>query len=433
MRAVVSFRFWRVVVAGAMLLVATSCSEKPTEGSADVTEIVFWHNQTLTNQNALQEIVNRFNALDSKRRVTLEYAGNYSQIYQKIMAAIQAKDLPNIVVSYESMVSEYARANVALPLDEYISNPQHGLTSADLADIFPVFLDTNRYVQFGNRQLSFPFAKSVLMMYDNPSMLEKAGYQNPPWTWDEFIERCRAIKQMTGKQAYALSIDPSTVDAMIFSLGGNIFTPDGTTPLFDQTPAVKAFEIIETLAKEKLCYQVTPGGFDDVTDFAFQRVCFVLRTSASRPFIQQQVQDKFRWDMTTIPQADPAKPVTVLFGPSICILRSTDAENLVAWQFAKFFTSSEITALWATRTGYLPVRKSAAEAPIMKSFFASAPVNRRAFDNLPFARPEPNMIGWQEIRSLIDKAEGSVIAGKQTGRDAALWLNKEASRVIAER
>ena len=158
----------------------------------------------------------------------------------------------------------------------------------------------------------------------------------------------------------------------------------------------------------------------------------ILRTSATRPFVDRDVADKFRLEMTIIPQLDPGTPATVLFGPNICVFRTAPERQLASWRFLKFFTSPEITGRWAARTGYLPVRKSAAETETLQRFFSAKPINRRAFDVLPYARPEPNVFGWQEVRALVERGETTVVTGLKSGEHAAQELVAKADRVLAQ-
>ncbi|HOT52025.1 MAG TPA: extracellular solute-binding protein, partial [Candidatus Hydrogenedentes bacterium] len=266
-------------------------------------------------------------------------------------ASIQAGALPAMAVAYQSMTAEYAQAGAVADLEPFVHDAKSGLGPEELDDFYPVVFETNRYPDFGGKMLSFPFCKSVLMLYFNKEVLSKAGFDAPPATWDEFIHQCRRIKAKTGKPAYAVSVDCSTITGMIFSLGGDLC--DGKRTLFDSPQAIQAFEIIETLAKEKLGYQITPGSYDDETALAQGSVAFCIRSSSGRTnvaMLMQGAQDQ--WGMARLPQGDPANPRTVLFGPNICIFNTTPEQQQAAWDFVKFFTSREIGVRWALGTGY---------------------------------------------------------------------------------
>ena len=67
----------------------------------------------------------------------------------------------------------------------------------------------------------------------------------------------------------------------------------------------------------------------------------------------------------------------------------------------------------------------------MQKFFAEAPFNRAAFDSMQFARVEPNITGWQEVRKAVEDAETQVLTGLKTGKDAALALKAAADAILA--
>jgi ABC-type glycerol-3-phosphate transport system substrate-binding protein len=401
---------------------------KPVNASA----AVFWDRQTTETAELLRTLADEFNAGRSGALpIKVEHIGGYKEIFQKVSASIQAGALPSMAVAYQSMTAEYVQAGAVVDLEPFIQDPQTGLSKEDLDDFFPVVMETNRYPDLGGKMYSFPFCKSVLMLYFNSRVLAQAGFTLPPKTWAEFLEQCRQVKAKTGKAAYAASVDCSTVAGMIFSMGGEVVS--GKQTLFDAPASIRTFELLETLAKEDLTYQIAPGTYDDEMALAQDNVAFIIRSSSGRTSIKlltQNEQDK--WGMAMIPQDNPQEPYTVLFGPSVCIFHTTSEQQEAAWAFAKFFTSPEVSVRWALGTGYLPIRKSSAQDPAMQRFWGEWPYNRAAFDCLPHAKSEPNLSGWQEIRSLVEKAETQVLTGVKAAREAALELQEKADAVLAK-
>ena len=426
------------------------CSGPKDFQPIDPDKVLFWDRQTTETGDLLRSIIQEFNdriaettyahdadgngALDSphpKLPIEAQYSGGYSEINRKVSASIQARTVPAMAVGYQSMTVEYVLAGAVIELDPFIADPEVGLSNEELDDFFPAFLETNRYPDFGNKLYSFPFCKSVLMMYFNRSVLEEAGIDAPPSTWDAFLDQCRQIKAKTGKYAYAANIDASTVDGMIFSMGGDVV--QGRTTLFDSPPALEVFRLIETLANEQLAYHIPTESYDDRDAFAQDRIAFFFRSSSHRAYIGRMMEDsRTRWGLTRIPQKDPRNPRTVLYGPNVSVFKTTPEQQRRAWEFIRYFTSRDVTVRWALGTGYLPVRKSAADHPDMKAFWQEWEYNRAAFDCLPFAVSEPNLGGWQEVRDLIEKAETAVFTGKQSDEEAARQLKKNADAVLAE-
>lgn len=403
---------------------------QPAFRPIDPGAVTFWDRQTTESAKLLRTLVQEFNEGRDAPHLKVDHIGGYSAIYRKISASIQAKTLPDMAVGYESMTAEYVQAGAVIALDTLVEDPETGLASEELDDFFPVTIETNRYPQFDNKLYSFPFCKSVLMLYFNKTVLEEAGIQQPPKTWDEFIDQCRQIKARTGKFAHAISVDCSTIDGMIYSLGGEVVT--GKQTHFDSPQALRVFQIYDILIKEELAFQIPPRSYDDEAAFAQDRIAFAIRSSSGRAPVARLFDDQqHKWGMAVIPQADPTDPHTVLFGPNICIFNTTPQHQRVAWEFIKFFTSSDTTVRWALGTGYVPIRQSAADDPRMKAFWDEWPYNRAAFDCLPFARSEPNLPGWQRVRGLVEDALTAVITGLKSPEQAAADLKQQADEALA--
>jgi multiple sugar transport system substrate-binding protein len=397
----------------------------------DKQSVLLWTRSSTEIGEVLAHLVGGYNTANpSSVPVKADYIGNYDEIFKKVSAGIQARTLPSMAVAYESMTTEYAQAGAAIPLDDYINDPAVGLTREELDDFLPAVLDSNRFPDFGNRYYSFPFTKSILVMYFNRRVLAEAGFSDPPKTWDEFLEQCRQLKAKTNKFGCAITVDCSTFDGFIFSMGGEMLK-DGKT-LYDSPPAVQAFKLIETLVKEKLGFQVVPGTFDEDTAMSQDQLAFVLRTSSGKPYIAQQMGGyNDRWGIAVIPQTDPANPKTVLYGPNICIFNTTKEQNDAAWKFTRYFTSTEISAQWAIGSGYMPVRKSAIAHPLVQNTFKAWEFNRVPYDCMTFAKIEPNVAGWQEVRKSVEKEITAVLGGVKPAEQAAADLKREADAILA--
>ena len=76
-------------------------------------------------------------------------------------------------------------------------------------------------------------------------------------------------------------------------------------------------------------------------------------------------------------------------GAGLAILADKSPEQQAAgFEFIKFATSPATTAYWSQNTGYMPVRKSAAEDETMIAFWAENPNSKTAFDQLALTQPQ---------------------------------------------
>jgi len=414
------------------LLLFPSCSRSPAPEASPDADIIFWHTLRGEYADALAAIVDDFNAGSPAGKLKLQFVGSYDDVFRKCSLAIKGGGLPVLATAYESMVTEYLAHDALVDIDKYMNHPEVGLSPDSRDDIFPSLLETNRYPEYGNGLYSFPFTKSVLMVYFNRDIFKSVGRDAFPSEWDDLLDVSRRIRDERKLPAYALSVDASTFDAMVLSCGGPIISDDQSRPLFDSPHALRAFEILRTMAAEGLLKITASNSYDDRIDFVNQRVAYHVRSSAHRPFVADLVADDFQWDMAMLPHAKDAPPRTVLFGGNVCIFKSTPEKERTAWEFLKYFTSTKVTARWATVTGYVPVRAGAAGDPLLAAFFAASPRNRRAFDALPLARPEPRAPGWQSVRRIIEETVTDVVEGKRDPVRASRDLNVAAEHKLSE-
>jgi multiple sugar transport system substrate-binding protein/sn-glycerol 3-phosphate transport system substrate-binding protein len=368
-------------------------------------EVTLWHTQTGPQEAKLKQIIADFEAKNPNIKIRAELQDGYTNLFKKVSSAIQGGGLPELAVSYESMVSEYQLANVVAPLENYINSQKYGLTAEDLADFYPLYITSNQYPEFGGQMLSFPFTKSVLVMYYNADKLKEAGLEVPK-TWDQFAAAC---KRFTGDtKGYAMRIDASTFNGAVYSRGGKLISDDQKRWQFGEQAGQEYLSLIQDLVKSGCAY-IPEGRNADQQAFAQGQAIFTMGSSSGLPFYQRAVNEgaKFNWNVAMIPQGSATgTPVTTSYGANIAMFnKSTPEKQLAAWLFVKYFTTTEVNADWSTASGYLPVRKSAANTDVVKQQFERLPAYRVAVTEIQqYARPETTVKGTQDTRTFIEDA-----------------------------
>lgn len=410
--------------------VSGSASVDSVEISKPV-EVTFWHTQTGPSKDALEAIVADFNKSHPNIKVKPEFVDNYTNVYKKVMASISGGGVPDMSVAYETMVADYMDAKAVVPFDDYVKSTKYGLTKDEIDDYVPAFWEANKYPQFKNQMLSFPFTKSMLLMYYNADLLKAAGIEKAPETWDDFQADCDALMKNNVK-CYAMGVDASTIDGWIYSRGGTLLSDDLKSAKFNAQPGYDSFAFMQNLLKKGEAYQISKQ-YADQADFGQQRAAFTFGTQAGLAFYQKEVNGKFNWGVANMPHAKDVKPATVLYGGNIAIFKTTPEKQLACWLFIKYFTSPEVTARWAAVSNYTPVRLSAMKTPAMQDKLKSLPQYGTAInDVLPYARPEPYVKGWEPTRQYLSDALVAVINGQKDPKaaldEAAAKANKELSQ-----
>jgi ABC-type glycerol-3-phosphate transport system substrate-binding protein len=406
-----------------------------TEADLDITgpvTITLWHALTSDPQKgALEGAVKKFNDTNGKGiTVQAVVQGNYTQLYQKTLGAIQAGALPELAHAYESFVADYTKADVVVDLDPYVNSKKNGLDQASKDDIYKPYFDTNRFAQYGNKLLSFPFTKSLALMYTNEDALKAAGVAAPK-TWDEWEQ---AVQKTTKKDAsgkttqygYAGTSDASYFNAMVLSRGGKLMADDNKTVAWDGKEGLATLQMLKRLYDGGFAY--TPTNFDWQNDFAASKLAFTFASTSSRPFIAAAMKTPVAWNI-----AAPPGGKTVMFGANVAIFKSTPQKQLASWLFIKWFSEQDNTADWATKSYYMPVRKSAANNEALKTYWTSKdPQGKQAYDTINASIPEPNVRGQQDIRDVITAMYVSVMTGKATPEQAIKDAGTKANQILKD-
>ena len=110
---------------------------------------------------------------------------------QKIIAAINAGDAPDTVLSFGvDNVGRFCDSGAWIDMNPYIEDPEVGI---DMAATFPETALT--YTSYNGNQCSLPFLTDVTGMYYNLDMLEAAGISEPPKTTEELKDAAAKLTE----------------------------------------------------------------------------------------------------------------------------------------------------------------------------------------------------------------------------------------------
>ncbi len=383
-------------------------------------EVSFWNAMNYKQGETLNALIKEFNATHPRVEIKGTSFSSYRPLQQKTIAAIAAGNPPVLTQAYENWVAQYITGGYLIPMEKFVYGPE-GLLKKDREDFFKNMWDDG-YLPDGKLWM-LPFNKSNIVMYYNVDMLKKNGISAPPKTWDEFEKDCKILTKSDGSQ-WGVSYTPS-VDlwyARVYEYGGQVLSKDYRKVVVDQVPsadkpgALIALEKFNDLVKNGEMHITTRYSYQ--TDFGNQRCAFIFASVASYYYINKAVGGKFKFAEAPIP-AGPAGQHSVMYGTNVVIFgtnSSVDQQN-GAWKFVKWFTSPRQTARWSIGSGYLPVRKSALQLPILKNFLAEHPDLKAGYVQLPNCLVEPPISAWNPSRRDIAAELEKIYLGKISPED----------------
>lgn len=404
----------------------TGCSSSDEEEG--VTTIRFWHAMGGPLGEVLGEMIDDFNESHPHIRVRHENLASYANLEQKLLASLIARNNPDIAQMYEAVTLKMAEAGRLVQLDSFIDEDPE----VDRDDIVPVMLEN---VTFQGKIWSFPFNKSLPVLYYNRDLFREAGLDpdQPPQTWDEFIEYAKILtvrEEGSDRPSQWGTAFPAENAWLYFCTvlqnGGQLYDPETNTIGLDSPEAVEALQMfVDLIHKHKVAYTTT--GFNHQNDFLAGQVAMITSSVVSKVYMQDRFS--FDWGMVPIPQG--RNRASILSGTNVSIFNSNPEREKAAWEFIKWFSSPENSARWSLGTTYMPVRQSAIDGPVMQEAFEEDPRNLAAILQLPYAQFEPRISTWYGCRQLTGSALEEAMHGRRSPEEILKEKVKEMNAELA--
>lgn len=378
---------------------AGPAAEKAPEGPV---KIVYWRSLTGVAGEVQEELVARFNASQDKVIVESQFQGTYAEILQKLLAALAAGNLPDVVLLDSPFVALFAKDGALVSLDQFVKKDKTGF---DLDDYIPGLIQDGYY---DGSLYAMPVMRSTPLLYVNGDMLVEAGLpRRAPKTWDEFREFSKKVSK------YNAAGEPIQLGAgftmgqtsahwyfqgAVYSFGGLVSDEQFNIHLTEE-PAVK----LATLWQDMVFKDKTAIPSNSHDDLLNRKVAMVFGSTGSMGNLLS------RADFDVIPAFMPGQVQNLVpVGGSVLAMTSTDKfRQDAAWEFMKYMTSAEANSAIVIKTGYMPVSKSSMAYPETVAYFQANPVRKVAVDQLQFTRPQASVIslgkGTEILRQMIEK------------------------------
>ena len=356
---------------------------------SDVT-ITFYHTMGSNLSDVLNIYIKEFNKLYPNIHIQHEQVGGYDDVRDQIKTELTVGNQPNIAYCYPDHVALYNIAKAVVTLDDLIASDIEvkradgtteslGLTEAQIADFIEGYYNEGK--QFGDGLMyTLPMSKSTEVLYYNKTFFE-ANNLKVPTTWEEMENLCKQI----------LTIDPDCIPLgydseanwfinMTEQYGNPYTSASGEHFLFDNAANkqfVKMFR--DWYQKGYVTTQEIYGAYTSGLFVAQTGTNSYMSIGSSAGATHQRPTKTadgypFEVGIAPIPQVDAANPKVISQGPSLCIFKDANPQEVVAsWLFVKFLTTTvEFQAEFSMASGYVPVLKSVAEIPAYAEFLNKA-------------------------------------------------------------
>lgn len=448
----------RIVLALAALLSAlalSACQERGIRHIDGRIEVRLWHSMGGVNGDALQRIVDGFNAAQSTYEVRAIFQGGYPESLKKLVSSFGTASMPTMIqlddIELQFMVDSQAIVPVQdfIDLDAIAGDAGHGYPPpVDLADFEPRALD---YYTLNGKLQAMPFNLSGPVLYYDKEVFREVGLdpERPPVTLDEvraYSERIlkRNPDGSIARHGIALNISAWYFEQMLAKQGalyannGNGREARATEVLFGEPEGEAILTWWKEMVDSGLAVHVGRQGLQALLSVLSGKAAMAIESTAAMRSILLALgpQGSSRFGAGPLPSFPGEGGGMVLGGAAIWVMKDRpEAEQRGAWEFLKYATMPHIQAQWHADTGYFPVRLSAWDMEPAASLHRDFPQFTVAREQV-LASPR-NVITagavlgpFTQVRESVEEAFEQVLVGGKTPREALDRATEEANRAI---
>ncbi|MDR2303445.1 MAG: extracellular solute-binding protein, partial [Treponema sp.] len=237
-----TFMLLAVLVTAAALFAG---GEKDASGGAGgVTEVVFWSAMSGINGEAVQKIVDDYNAGQNKVHVTATFQGSYYDMIAKVTAAVAGGETPHLAM--------IEMASIKMLADYGILTDMTGLAKNAGLDTKAFYSGLMSSCDWGEGLYAIPFNRSTPMFYYNKDMFKEAGLDPNagPGNWTELREFARKLSIKDKRWGYEQPIDAWFYEAFLMQSGAQILNADHTDIGYNNEAGTKPLALWKAMIAE---------------------------------------------------------------------------------------------------------------------------------------------------------------------------------------
>lgn len=348
---------------------------------------------------------------------------------EKLITAFASGNTPNACQLGNTWIPQFAALEALEPLNEWVKNS----TEIKEENYFKGIWDTN---VIDSTFFGVPWYIDTRLMFYRKDVFEKAGYKNPPKTWDELYDLSKKIKALyPGEEKYAVYLPTNEwAPFIIFGLqaGSTILKDNNCYGNFSGPEFKIAFEYLIKFHKEKLA----PIGISQVTNVyqALADEYFSMYISGPwnirefKKWMKNDLADK--WAAAPLPGPDKDRPGLSLAGGSSLVMFKNSKHKKEVWRFFEYLSEKETQLEFYKLLNDLPAVKTAWK----DSLLSQDEFMRAFYEQFHNVAATPKIPEWEQIAfSKVQQYAEYAARGVMTVDDALKKLDEDVDRILEKR
>lgn len=382
-------------------------------GEGSKKEVTLWHYFFDEEGKAIERVVELYNNSQDKVHITSTYISRDELMNQYTIGAVSG-ELPDIGMVDSPDMASYISLGVFEDIDDELQE------WGELDKFYEGPLNSCRDSE--GRLHGIPNNSNCLALVCNMDLLNAAGFDEPPTTWDEFREVARACtdpaNSVYGYAMCAIGNEEGTFQYIpwLYASGADVTT-------LDSPEAVKSMEFLGDLVSDGYMSKevINWTQADALNAFAAGKAAMLESGTWHIALLDSDSMNvDFNYKYALLPKGE--QNASVIGGENFGVCAGSEAKEECI-DFLKFMMQPQNNADWCEIGGKLPVRSDAME---LKDFWTEDERYAVFSETMNFAVARGPHESWPTISEAIYNAEQSVLSGEKTAADAM----KEAASVV---
>jgi len=369
-----------------------------------------------TEGEELGPFVKAFEKANPKATVNVT-AVPWESAHDKIATAIAAGKTPDVSLIGSTWMGEFAEADGLEPTPD-------GLV--DEKAFFPGAWDST---VVGGTSYGVPWYVETRVLFYRTDLAQKAGWNEPPKTWDELKQFAKDLQAKGGSQ-YGLYVQPGQTGAwqhfmpFAWQNGAEMTNAAETEYTIDSAATVEALEYYKSLFTAGLSQTrlLDPGeleqGFADGTYGSF----------INGPWYTGLVEDAGLkpnlYSVAPVPGKDSAPGTSFIGGGNLAVFAEADNRK-GAWKLVQWLTEPQTQSDWYQTMGGLP----AVQESWSSGELASDPKLSVFGDQLEHAASPPAVPTWEQVAAVLDSDIEKAVKGAVPTKEAVADMQSQAGTI----
>ncbi len=283
--------------------------------------------------------------------------------------------------------------------------------------------------EVGGTSYGVPWYVETRVLYYRKDLAEKAGWDQPPATWDELKQFALDLQDKGGAE-YGIQLQAGntgswqTMLPFAWSNGAGVTNEDGTEYTLDSPEMVEALEYYTSYFDEG----ISPTRLLDAGELESGFADGTYGSFISGPWhtglVEDQGVDEDQYAVAVLPGKDSAPGTSFVGGGDLAVFADSDNKES-AWKLVRWLADPQTQQDFYDEIGDLPAVSAAwdtgelAEDPQLSVFG----------DQLDNALAPPAVPTWEEVATVIDSEVEKATKGDTSAEDAVAEMQRQAARI----